>query len=87
MVGSSKLLNVYLSVDNDEWYYGRPENRNDPSKRTLMKGVVREDTFISTQDAKSINEYYIWIEAHEKETVKKKKRPFYIDNGFCLAKF
>lgn len=84
MAVNPKLLNVYLSVDNDEWYYGRLENRSDSSKRTLVKGVVREDAFISSQDAKSVNEYYLWIETHEKDTAKKKKRPFYIDNGFFV---
>ena len=79
------LFQVILSVDNDEWYYGREENRKKPEKRILVEAAIPEIRFASPIRAREINELFAWTVLHEKETSKKKKRPFYIDRGFLIG--
>ena len=76
----SKLLeDVVISVDSNEWYYGLSKNRTDPTKRILVKGIVLKDSVLSSTYANAINSIYIWTCSHERDTIKKKKRPFYTD--------
>ena len=79
-----ELLGVVLSVDSDEWYYGRSEHRQDPDKRVLVKNIVSENAIISSKYAKEINEYFLWTKEHERDTAKKKKRPLYVDKAFFV---
>ena len=80
-----ELLKIVLSVDNDEWYYGREENRTKPEKRMLVESAIPESRFVSPVQAKEINRLFAWTVLHEKETAKKKKRLFYIDRGFLIG--
>lgn len=79
-----ELLRVILSVDSNEWYYGRPENRKNPEKRVLITGLVSENSIISNQYAKDINDYFLWTSYREKDTAKRKKRQLYVDKGFFI---
>ena len=83
-IDHTQMWNPILTVDNDEWYFGRQENLTNKEKRILVKQVVKPEAIISNSIAKSINEYFLWLESHEKDTVKKKKRPFYVDRGFFI---
>ena len=79
-----ELLRIVLSVDSNEWYYGRPENRKDPDKRILVTGLVSENAIVSIQYAKEINDYFLWTSERERDTAKRKKRPLYVDRGFFI---
>ncbi len=80
-----ELLRIVLSVDNDEWYYGRPENRKNQDKRVLVTKLIPEETVVSAQHAKDINDYFLWTSQRERDTAKRKKRPLYIDKGFFIS--
>ena len=80
----TQLFGVILSVDSNEWYYGRPENRLNFEKRVLIDNIVSEDNIVSAAHAKEINDYFKWVEFHEKDTVKRKRRPLYVDKGFFI---
>lgn len=84
MITYPELLRVVLSVDSDEWYYGREENRKNPEKKILVEGIVSEEVVVSPQCAKEINDYFRWTSTREKDTAKKKKRPLYVDRGFFI---
>ena len=79
-----EIIGISISVDNNEWYYGRPEHRSDPNKRILIKNVVPENLVVSPHHANEINEYFLWTNEHERDTAKKKKRPFYVDKSFFV---
>ena len=79
-----ELKGIVLSVDSNEWYYGRPESRTDPLKRILVSSPIPLDATFSEQQAHEINNYFIWTESHERDTIKKKKRPLYVDRGFFI---
>lgn len=85
MTTCQDLIQVVLSVDDNEWYYGREENRTKPDKRILVEAAIPEIRFVSLNRAIEINELFAWTVLHEKETSKKKKRPFYIDRGFLIG--
>ena len=72
-------MNVVLSVDGDEWYYGRPENRLDHTKRKLISGYIQEDQAVSKQIATTINELFNFVTMREHDTLKRKARSLYVD--------
>jgi len=79
-----QLLDIVLSVDNDEWYFGKPENRTKAENRRLMKREVSSEEIVSPIHVKQLNDLFYWTETHEKESLKRKKRPLYVDNGFFV---
>lgn len=83
---NTQLFGIVLSVDNREWYYGRPENSMLPNKKVLITHIISPKDVISYQYADEINRYFLWIQSHEKDTSKRKKRSFYVDIGFFVDK-
>lgn len=83
-ISSPALLDVVLSLNSSEWFYGRKKIIDDPNQKLLMKGYIPSEAFISPQYATEINEYYCYIIGHEHDTAKRKARPFYIDKAFLV---
>lgn len=81
-----RLNNVIVSVDSSEWYYGRREFLTDNSNRTLVREPVSENDIVSAIHAREINDLLAWIDSHERDTMKKKKRLLYVDVGFFVSK-
>lgn len=85
MAEQIRIRDVVLSVDNEEWYYGKRENVNDRSKKILVKEPVSENNIVSVAHVKEINDIFRWIESHERDSAKKKKRPLYVDECFFVT--
>lgn len=78
-------LDVVLTVDSSIWYYGRKCNFSNLEKRKLITFPVSENSTKTAAYARSINEYFAWINSHERDTAKRKKRIFYVDTDLFLA--
>ena len=75
---------IVLSVDSDEWYYGNPKHRLDPEHRVKITGLVDAKTIVSQQYASFINEIFLYLQNRERDTLKRKKRDFYVDRSFFI---
>lgn len=81
------LADIIISVDNNEWYYGKKENRTNIQKRKLLLTPVSDYEAINQRYATTINEIFSYVQFHEKDTTKRKKRLFYIDNTLLVEKY
>lgn len=72
-------MNMVLTVDSNEWYYGQKKNFNNREKKLLVTSCVPSDATKMETYSKEINEHFIWMQSHERDTLKKKKRLFYVD--------
>lgn len=73
------ISDIIISVDNNEWYYGQRKNVNDKSKKKPIFSLLRENEVISEKHLNTINSIFQYIQIHERDTLKKKRRSLYVD--------
>ena len=73
------IIDVVLSVDSREWYYGRKANVNDSNKKILVKSCVPSNSTKTEEYSRFINDLFLWMQTRERDTLKRKKRSFYVD--------
>lgn len=78
-------VELILSVDTNEWYYGQKKNIRNKEKRILIKTYVPANSMKSEQYSKYVNEHFLWMQGHERDTLKRKKREFYVDRELFLS--
>ena len=84
MKAEIEISDIVVSVDNDEWYYGRRDLRTDSTKRKLITRPISENEVVSRYYANAINTLFSLVSFHEKDTAKRKKRSLYVDSGLFL---
>lgn len=78
-IAYAPILDIVLSVDSNEWYYGRKANIRNEEKRILVTSCVPSSATKLEAYATYVNEHFLWMQGHERDTLKRKKRSFYID--------
>lgn len=78
------IPNIIISVDNNEWFYGKSENRTNVLKRKLLDREVSTEEIVSERYAKAINELLSFMSCYERDTAKRKKRQFFVDEDLFL---
>lgn len=74
-----QVLDLILSVDSNEWYYGKKSNLRNEEKRVLIKSCVPSSSMKLESYASYVNDHFLWMQGHERDTLKRKKRIFYVD--------
>lgn len=73
------ITDIILSVDSSEWYYGQKSNLKNEEKRILIKTYVPAGSMKLDFYTIYVNEHFLWMQSHERDTLKRKKRNFYVD--------
>lgn len=77
-------VDLILSVDTNEWYYGKKQNLRNKEKRVLITQFVSEKATKIPAYANYINDHLIWMQNRERDTAKRKKRTFYVDKDLFI---
>lgn len=77
-------IDLILSVDSNEWYYGKKQNVNNKEKKVLVTAPIAENTMKNQELANYVNSHFSWMQWHEKDTAKKKKRVLYVDKDLFV---
>lgn len=81
---ASYNVDLILSVDSNEWYYGKKQNVNNKAKKVLITAPISEKAVKNTAFANYINDHFIWMQWHERDTAKRKKRVLYVDKDLFV---